>query len=190
MVQNLQVISGNELLAQAAVDAVKQWTYRPYLLNGVATEVDTTVTVNFRLGGVRSAPAGPASQPPMAPSDSVVGQPIPEGGFALGPPVTVKRPSGPLRISGGVMAGMILTKSQPECTGDAIISGTVVLHAIIGKDGRVQSLKFVSGPELLSECVIKAVKQWTYKQLMMNGEPVDIETTISVTLDFGAPVGR
>jgi protein TonB len=51
MIENLQVVSGPPLLVKAAVDAVKQWRYRPYLLNGEPVEVRTQVTVNFVLGG-------------------------------------------------------------------------------------------------------------------------------------------
>jgi protein TonB len=50
-IQNLTVISGPAMLQSAALDAVKQWRYKPYVLNGDPTEVDTTVTVNFNLGG-------------------------------------------------------------------------------------------------------------------------------------------
>jgi protein TonB len=50
-IENLQVISGHPLLVGAAVDAVRQWRYRPYLLNGDPVEVETRVTVNFRLTG-------------------------------------------------------------------------------------------------------------------------------------------
>jgi protein TonB len=48
-VQSERLISGHPMLAQSAIDAVKQWKYRPYLLNGNAVEVDTQVTVNFTL---------------------------------------------------------------------------------------------------------------------------------------------
>lgn len=51
MIENLQVLSGHPMLAGAAVDAVRQWRYRPYLLNGEAVEVETEVTVNFVLSG-------------------------------------------------------------------------------------------------------------------------------------------
>jgi protein TonB len=50
-IQNLQVISGHPMLIQSALDAVKQWKYRPYMLNGEAVEVDTTIEVNFTLAG-------------------------------------------------------------------------------------------------------------------------------------------
>jgi protein TonB len=49
-VVSLALVSGDPLLAPAAIDAVKQWKYKPYLLNGNPVEVDTQVTVNFTLG--------------------------------------------------------------------------------------------------------------------------------------------
>ncbi len=50
-IENLQVVSGHPMLISAAVDAVRQWRYRPYILNGEPVEVETQVTVNFVLGG-------------------------------------------------------------------------------------------------------------------------------------------
>jgi protein TonB len=50
VIRNLDVIGGAALLQQAAIDAVKQWTYRPTLLNGQAVEVSTTIEVRFSLG--------------------------------------------------------------------------------------------------------------------------------------------
>jgi len=48
-VKDLKVVTGHPILARAAVDAVKQWKYKPYLLNGVAVEIDTQIAVNFKL---------------------------------------------------------------------------------------------------------------------------------------------
>jgi protein TonB len=50
-IEDLRVISGHPMLVKAAIDAVSQWRYRPYILNGDAVEVDTQITVNFTLGG-------------------------------------------------------------------------------------------------------------------------------------------
>jgi protein TonB len=50
-IENLSVIQGHPMLVQYAIDAVKQWRYRPYMLNGEAVQVDTQITVNFTLGG-------------------------------------------------------------------------------------------------------------------------------------------
>jgi protein TonB len=50
-VQNLHLISGHPMLVPAAMEAVKQWRYRPYYLNGAPVEVDTQIVVNFTLAG-------------------------------------------------------------------------------------------------------------------------------------------
>jgi protein TonB len=50
-IEHLQVISGHPMLVQSAIDAVRQWRYRPYFLNDQPVEVDTQVTVNFILSG-------------------------------------------------------------------------------------------------------------------------------------------
>ena len=50
-IQNLSLISGHPMLAPAAIEAVKQWRYRPYILNGESVAVETQITVNFTLSG-------------------------------------------------------------------------------------------------------------------------------------------
>ena len=52
-IESLQVVSGHPFLARAALDAVRQWRYRPYVLNGQPVEVETQITVNFTLGRTR-----------------------------------------------------------------------------------------------------------------------------------------
>jgi protein TonB len=52
-IANVQVVSGHPLLVQSAIDAVRQWTYRPYQLNNEPVEVETQVTVKFALSGGR-----------------------------------------------------------------------------------------------------------------------------------------
>jgi protein TonB len=51
MIENLQLLNGHPMLAQAAIEAVRQWRYRPYYLNGLPVEVETQVTVKFTLSG-------------------------------------------------------------------------------------------------------------------------------------------
>ena len=85
------------------------------------------------------------------------------------------------------MAGNILTKVAPVYPNDARaahISGTVVLHAIIGKDGNVEKLVVVSGPKELQTSALDAVKQWTYKPYLLNGNPTEVETTIHVNYNL------
>ena len=57
----------------------------------------------------------------------------------------------------------------------------MVLQALIGKDGSVQNLHVVSGHPMLTGAAMDAVKQWLYKPYYLNGEPVEVETTINVS---------
>jgi periplasmic protein TonB len=109
------------------------------------------------------------------------------GGAGSGPPPPPK-PKGPVRIGGNVMQASVIREVQPvypQIAKTAHISGTVVLHAIIGTDGTVQDLQYVSGPPLLMRSALDAVKQWRYRPTMLNGEPVQVDTTISVVFTLG-----
>lgn len=75
----------------------------------------------------------------------------------------------------------------PPEAGRERIEGTVVLLAVIGKDGSVQDLQVVSGLPLLAQSAMEAVNQWRYKPYLLNGVPVEIESriTINFTLSRG-----
>jgi protein TonB len=114
------------------------------------------------------------------------------GGAGTGPPVVVKaepaKPKGPARISGGVIAGTILEKTQPiypPIAKAAHVQGSVVLHAIIGKNGSIQDLKVISGPAMLQSAALDAVKQWRYKPYILNGDPTEVDTTVTVNFNLG-----
>lgn len=79
----------------------------------------------------------------------------------------------------------------PEIAKAAHVSGTVVLHCVISKDGSVKDMKVVSGPDLLVGAAMDAVKQWKYQPTLLNGRPVEVDTTISVvfTLADGSAGG-
>jgi protein TonB len=69
----------------------------------------------------------------------------------------------------------------PPAARAAHISGTVVIQAMIGKDGLIQNAKIVSSPDdSLSQAALDAVRQWRYQPYMLNGEPVSVMTTINV----------
>ncbi len=61
----------------------------------------------------------------------------------------------------------------------------MVLHAIIDKDGKVAQLEVISGHPLLVQSALDAVKQWRYKPTLLNGDPVEVDTTITVTFTMG-----
>jgi len=88
-----------------------------------------------------------------------------------------------VRVSQGVSQGLLIHQvkpSYPPLARQARIQGTVVLQAVIGKDGSIQNLKVVSGHPMLAPAALEAVKQWRYKPYYLNGEPVEVDTTINV----------
>ncbi|HEX2919270.1 MAG TPA: TonB family protein [Edaphobacter sp.] len=89
----------------------------------------------------------------------------------------------PTHISGGVAAGLLIQKTIPTYPplGKAMrVEGTVVLQAIIAKSGKVINLRVASGPSILQQAALDAVSTWRYRPYLLNGEPVDVETTINV----------
>jgi protein TonB len=105
------------------------------------------------------------------------------GGMGTAPPPPRPRQTGPLRVGGNVQAAKIInrpTPVYPPLARQTRISGTVRLHAIIGKDGTVQQLEVLSGHPLLQQAAMDAVRQWRYQPTLLNGEPVDVDTTIDV----------
>ena len=110
-------------------------------------------------------------------------------GGVLGGVIGVKAPPPPkvtpkrVMVGGNVQAARLVNKVQPlypPLARQTRISGTVKLHAIIGKDGSVQQLQMVSGHPLLVQAALDAVKQWRYQPTLLNGEPVEVDTEIDV----------
>lgn len=96
------------------------------------------------------------------------------------PPPT---PASRIRIGGVVEAARLIHKTMPAYPSIARVAhvkGTVVLHAVIGKDGSITSLQYVSGPALLVKAAEDAVSTWRYQPLVLNDEPTEVETEISV----------
>jgi protein TonB len=60
-----------------------------------------------------------------------------------------------------------------------------VLKGVVGKDGRLRDLRFVSGPPLLQQAAMDAVKQWLYRPYLLNGEPVEVQTTVNIAFTLG-----
>jgi protein TonB len=112
---------------------------------------------------------------------------IGSGGSAPPPPPKPATPAR-IRVGGNVQAAALVSQAKPEypmIAKTAHVSGTVILHAIIAKDGSIQELQYVSGPPLLMKSAMDAVKQWRYKPTQLNGDPVEVDTTISVVFSLG-----
>ena len=102
-------------------------------------------------------------------------------------PATKARPMR-IRIGGNVARAKMIHQVQPiypETAKTAHVQGTVVLHAVIARDGTILELKYVSGPELLMKSAMDAVREWRYAPTLLNGEPVEVDTTISVVYALG-----
>lgn len=117
-------------------------------------------------------------------SDGAIGGII--GAMGNGPVVKAAPPK-KLVVSSGVMASKVISSPSPvypAIAKAARISGTVNLAATIGKDGTIQNLRVVSGPPMLQQSALDAVRRWRYKPTVLDGVPVDVETTISVVFSL------
>lgn len=88
-----------------------------------------------------------------------------------------------LSVSADEMQQNILTKAvpvYPPAAKKARIQGKVTLDAVIGTDGHVENLRVLSGPQELQQSSLDAVRQWTYKPYLLNGDPVEVKTTVNV----------
>jgi TonB family protein len=93
-----------------------------------------------------------------------------------------------VNISAGVAVGMLEKHDAPDYPLDARmshISGTVVLQAIINTEGHIKELKVVSGPSQLQQAALEAVHKWRYRPYLLNGEPVEVLTTVNVVFTLG-----
>lgn len=107
------------------------------------------------------------------------------GGIISSTPVAVPKVATPqrVRVSQGVTQGLLIRKVQPNyppLARQARIQGQVLLAAEISKDGSIENLHLISGHPMLAPAAIEAVKQWKYKPYILNGEPVEVETQITV----------
>jgi periplasmic protein TonB len=88
-----------------------------------------------------------------------------------------------VNVSAGVAVGLLIQKTPPiypPIAKTARVSGTVVLEAAISKSGAIQNLRVVTGPEMLRQSALEAVRTWRFKPYKLNNEPTEIETTINV----------
>jgi len=128
--------------------------------------------------GEESAPQLPSPLAVASPNDKNL-----SGLVASVPMVLPKATLGTLKISQGVSQGLLIKRVQPRYPQNALamrVQGAVQLQATINKEGNISNLKVVSGDAVLARSATEAVRQWRYKPYYLNGEPVDIETQITV----------
>jgi len=135
------------------------------------------------------APANDAIEPPPSIPGAMPNTSANLGAIAKDVPVAVPTlTQQKLRVSSGVAQAQLTHKVSPQYPPEAFqsrVHGTVVLQALIGKDGAVKNVKVVSGPPMLVKSATEAVKQWRYKPFTLNGEPVEADTQINVNFSLG-----
>ena len=157
-VEEASPLEGDPLLGAATVAAVKQWRFRPYVFYNETVSIQTTVTARFTL------------DPPA------VTVPKPR-------PANLK-----LRVSQGVAERMILHRVNPHYPEEAKrngVQGDVLMQAVIDTKGDVTELKVMRGDPLLAAASVEAARQWKYRPYSLNGQPVEVQTTILFTFHMG-----
>ena len=155
-IDKLQVISGPPELQASAIKAVSQWKYKPYLLNGEPTEVDTTITINYNLSNSTQCPS----------AQNGGGDPEPR------------------KIGGSVSAPVVLSAVAPQYSAEAKaanVSGTVVVSLVVDEQGTPNHVRIVRGIGYgLDEKAMQAVERYHFKPAMENGTPVAVALNIEV----------
>ncbi len=175
LVRGLPDAERDQLLAKLPFHPGDTWTPQNHLelvkavhnfdehLSVAMSGIGGEVTVEIRAPGVvaSSMPARPA---------------LPEPNSITATPKAI-------RVEVSVAAAILVSQTKPEyppLAKAARVQGTVKFDVLIGKDGTVQNLHLVSGPPLLVQAAMQAVQQWIYKPTLLNGQPIDVNTTIDV----------
>jgi protein TonB len=163
--------------------------------------------------GASSAPLLPVTMRPMVPSikhtsagtsDTPPLAGISNNGFGMSDPLGIaimgtgaetavsvapaRTPAKRLAISSGVSAGMLVTQIRPvypAIARAAHVTGSVIVEAVISKAGTIESLHVISGPEMLRAAAMDAIREARYRPYKLNGEPTEVQTTITVNFTMG-----
>jgi protein TonB len=131
--------------------------------------------------GVIGTGAGPLTSGPSIPG-------LAPGGTMLAPPPPAPRAAAPTFRTSSMLQGSLLHQVQPTyppLAKTARIQGPVVLEAVISKAGAIENLRVISGPPLLVKAALEAVSEWRYRPYILNDEPVEVETRITVNFTLG-----
>ena len=168
-VKTLELISGHPLLVQAAMEAAKQWVYKPTLLNGEPVEVRTPIEINFSLDPPAALQPGAGSSTPQST----------EGAY---------------RIGGGVSAPRVISKKEPEYSEEARsarLDGMVTLSLVVGEDGAPRNIRTAKALGFgLDEKAVEAVSTWRFAPGQKEGSPVPVMATIQVNFRLLCPPGH
>ena len=156
------------------------------LLNGITIVAPQTIPDRIAVFDESAPPPTgvctycvPGGTGPMTSDNPVFGALGTGRAFVTPPP----KPSAPPPRVSRMMEGNLIYRPQPvypSIARSARVQGTVILRAIISRDGTIENLQVISGPPMLVRAALDAVRQWRYRPYMLNGEPVEVETQVTV----------
>ncbi|MCI0624068.1 MAG: TonB family protein [Acidobacteria bacterium] len=155
-VDSVQILKGHPLLVGSAVDTVKQWRYSPYLKDGVAVPVSSTVFVNFVLSG------------------------SPKAGQQTPGPATVRLGSNVMAAN----LESRVEPVYPIEAKEKGIEGEVLFEVTVDEQGQVIDVQVVGGNAILVAAAYDAVRHWRYKPVLLNGNPVRAKANVSVRFEL------
>jgi protein TonB len=146
-VESLQMISGHPTLIPAALEAAKQWRYKPYEVNGIRRAVETVIRVEFSNTSAEEAEGS------VAQARSLV-----------------------LLTAEDIPAQLVyrVAPIYPPLARQARIQGTVILRIIINQSGEVRDTQLISGHPMLTPAAMEAVKKWRYIPYESDGSTVEV----------------
>jgi len=156
-VEDISRVEGHPLLIDAAIEALSQWKYEPYKINGKPQPLRFTVTFAFKLSEEEAAAAKPVTTQEQ--------------------PVTLDPAIKPVLIDK-------VAPVYPEEAKKKKIGGVVGIEAVVDEKGHVSGIDMVKGAPLLVKAATEAVKQWTYKPYLVNGQPKAFKMTLTVSFNL------
>ena len=93
------------------------------------------------------------------------------------------QPSAPVPIGGDVKQARLLSSvapQYPQLARNQRLSGDVKVDALVDVNGRVSAMKVISGPALLHQAAMDALRQWKYQPATLNGQPMAMHLTVTV----------
>ena len=159
-VKGVHVFNGDALLAKSVEEAVSKWKFKPVMKGESPIPVAAKAVFIFVLSDSQQMANGVRGE-----ITEITDAP--------------KR----VRVSSGVSAGLLVRKVSPTYPDEARragIQGTVLLHAVIGRDGTISDLQPISGPPELIPSAVEAAKLWRYKPYLLLGLPMEVETQLQI----------
>ncbi len=165
---------------------VERSSSRSELRDGVLVEPTAIPITTRRFVDQADSPIGSSVLPgipygiPSADRDSVINSIL--ATTRTTPPIAVEPRREPLKVS-SLSEGMIVRRVQPiypEIARLARVQGPVVIAAVIDTNGRITSLRLVSGHPMLVDAAMEALRQWRYRPYVLNGQPIQVETQVTI----------